>query len=101
MDRIERQQDITPEQLKDHVPSLSIGQIKQFLEKKRLNNERVKADLVDTKPLTTFIENLRTLPSVYREPFARRTLEGILIDGEPLDLSGIHKTPTPIPSNER
>lgn len=100
MGRNERQ-DLTPEQLRDHIPSLSIGQIEQFIEKKRISNESAEPDFADTEPLTNFIKNLRTLPSVYREPFARRALEGILIEGEPLDLSGIHKTPTSIPKKER
>lgn len=77
-------QELTTEQFIKHIPSLSTGQVEQFREKRSTD---------DTHPLDTFIKNLKTLPPTYRELFTRRAFNGILIEGEPLDLSGLDITP--------
>ena len=95
--------DFTSEEFNKYLPSLSVWQIDEFRRIKTEQNStpesESKVSTPDPTPLKTFINNISNLPKgEYREIFARRHLSGVLIEGEPLDLSHITKPQKDIPT---
>lgn len=71
-------------QIQEVFPNLTTEQTAKLREK------RLEKHPDNKKPILTFVENLKQLPSMYREQFTRIHLEGVLTEGQPLDLSRIN-----------